>query len=59
MLHNGGENEQWPTSGHTGHITLAVCMVPNASQWEDKVGKGPQVGRWAAKPLLSRGSPTL
>ena len=32
MLHSGGQNQQWPTSGPGGSITLAVWGVSNTSK---------------------------
>ena len=36
MLHNGGQNQQWPTSGPSGHTNAAVQGVPDASERETK-----------------------
>ena len=50
-LHCGKQSRKWPTCGRTGHITLAVRGVPNASR------RGTELD--ATPPLPSRGSPTL
>ena len=51
-----GENQKWPTSGHSGYITPVFSGIPNAWQRE-KLRNGPQVGTVATSPLSSRGSP--
>ena len=51
-----GENQKWPTSGHSGYITRAFSGVPNAQHGE-KIRKGPQLGTMAPSPLPSPGSP--
>ena len=28
MLHRGGQNEKWPSSGPGGYMTLAICGIP-------------------------------
>ena len=38
-----GQNQKWPTCGHSGYLTLAVCGVSNALHG-DKFGIGPHVG---------------
>ena len=51
-----GENQKWPTSGHSGCITSTFSWVPNA-QHGDKIRNSPQVGTVATSRLSSRGSP--
>ena len=55
----GGKIRCEPTCGQIGCITLAVSRVPKASKRGTKSEQGPHVGRLAASPLLSRGSPLL
>ena len=38
-----GQNQKWPTCGHSGYLTLAVSGVPNALH-RDKITNGPHVG---------------
>ena len=49
-LHIGVQNQKWPTSGHGGYITAAVWEVPNASEREDKIRRGPQLAWWLHHP---------
>ena len=49
-----GQSQRWPTNGQNCYITLAFSGVPKQG---DKVKGAPQVGRMAASPLRSRGSP--
>ena len=58
-LHSGGQNEKWPTSGQNAYLTPAVSGIPTASEREDKIRSGPQVGNVATSPLPYRGSPPL
>ena len=51
-----GENQKWPTSGHSGYITPAFLRFTNAQQGE-KIRNGPQVGTVPTSPLPSGGSP--
>ena len=53
-----GQNQKWPTCGHSGYLTPAVSGVPNALHG-DKIRNGPHVGTVATSPLPSRGSPML
>ena len=46
-LHNGGQNQKWPTSGAGGYITPAAWRVTNAAQLGNRIGNGPRVG-WVA-----------
>ena len=55
----GGQNQRWPTSGQGGYITPAASGVPTASEREDRIRGGPQVGKVATSPLPPRGSPPL
>ena len=57
MLHSGGQNQRWPTSGPGGYITLAVWGDPRCCRAGDKIRSGPQVGRVATQPLPSGGVP--
>ena len=43
-LKSGGQNQQWPTSGPGGCITLAAGGVPGTSERPGKISCGPQVG---------------
>ena len=38
-----GQNQKWPTCGHSGYLTPAVSGVPNALHG-DKIRNGPHVG---------------
>ena len=51
-----GENQKWPTSGHSGYITPVFSGIPNAQHGE-KIRNGPHVGKVATSPVPSRGSP--
>ena len=53
-----GQNQKWPTCGHSGYLPLAVLGVPNALHG-DKIRNGPHVGIVATYPLPSRRSPML
>ena len=44
-LQSGGQNHRWPTSGQGGYITPAAWGIPTASDREDKIRSGPQVGK--------------
>ena len=55
MLHSEGQNQNWPTSGPSGYITLAV-WGPQSFRAGDKNRSGPQVGRLVTSPPQS---PTL
>ena len=55
MLPRGGQNHQWPTSGPSGYIALAVWAVPDASRG-NKIRSGPQVGWVATSPMTSEAS---
>ena len=37
-----GQNQKWPTRGHSGYLTPAVSGVPNALH-RDKITNGPHV----------------
>ena len=56
----GGGNQKWPTCGQSGYLTPAVSGIPTAAErgWGG-IRSGPQVGKVATSPLLSRGSPPL
>ena len=41
-----GQNQKWPTCGHSGYLTPAVSGVPNALHG-DKIRNGPHVGTLA------------
>ena len=58
-LQSGGQNQKWPTSGQSGYVTPAVSGIPTALERGGKIRNGPQVGKVATSPLLSRGSPPL
>ena len=51
----------WPTCGKRGYITPALLGVPNTQRGDnnEKWLLGPHVGKEAAAPLPSWGSPTL
>ena len=53
-----GQNQKWPTCGHSGYLPLGVLGVPNALHG-DKIRNGPHVGIVATYPLPSRRSPML
>ena len=56
----GGGNHKWPTCGHSGYVTPAVSGIPTASErGGGGIKSGPQVGKVATSPLLSRGAPPL
>ena len=56
----GGGDQNWPTSGQSGYITVAVSGIPTASQrGGGGITSGPLVGKVATSPLPSRRSPPL
>ena len=55
----GAGNQKWPTSGQSGYITPAVSGIPTAIRRGGKIRGGPLVGKVAASPLPSPGSPPL
>ena len=56
MLHIGGQNQNWPTSGQIGNITLAAWGGPQHFTTNNKIRGGPQVGRLATSlPAQGRG----
>ena len=58
-LQSGGQNQKWPTCGQSGYVTPAVSGIPTALERGREIKSGPQVGKVATSPLLSRKSPPL
>ena len=50
MLHSGGHNQHWPTSGRIGYINPALWEVPNASQWETRSALAHKWADWRHNP---------
>ena len=55
----GGQNQKWPTTGHSGYITPAASGIPTASKRGGKIRSGPYMGKVATSPLPPRGFPRL
>ena len=45
-LHSGGKNQNWPTSGQGGYITLAAWGIPTASQRGEESEVAHKCTRW-------------
>ena len=54
-LQSKGKNEQWPTSGQIGYITLAMWMVPNASERGTKSTMAHKWADWLHHPCRAGG----
>ena len=46
-LQSGGQNQQWPTSGQSGYLTLAVSGIPTAAE---RGAKSEVAHKWAKWP---------
>ena len=53
-----GQNQKWPTCGHSGYLTRAVSGVPNALH-EDIIRNGEHARKVTTKPLPSAKSAML
>ena len=49
-LQSRGQNQQWPTSGHIGYISLAVLGDPNASKRGTKSAMAHKCADWLHHP---------
>ena len=51
LLHSGGQNQKWPTSGQSGYIIPCRLGDPRRFRAGGKIRSGPQVGKVATSPL--------
>ena len=58
-LQSGGQNQKWPTSGHTGYLTPAVSGIPTAAERGAKSEVAHKWANWLPHPLPYRGAPPL
>ena len=58
-LHNGGQNQKWPTSGQNWLPHPCRIGDPHRFRAGVKIRSGAQVGKVATSPLPYRGSPPL
>ena len=56
-LHNGGQNQKWPTSGQSGYLTPAVSGIPTASERGAESEVAHKWANWHLTPAVS-GIPT-
>ena len=49
-LHNGGQNQKWPTSGQIGYLTPAVSGIPTASERGAKSEVAHKWANWLPHP---------
>ena len=49
-LQSGGQNQKWPTSGHSGYLTPAVSGIPTASE---RGAKSEVAHRWEKSGYLT------
>ena len=49
-LHNGGQNQKWPTSGQIGYLTPAVSGIPTASERGTKSEVAHKWANWLPHP---------
>ena len=49
-LQSGGQNQKWPTSGETGHLTPAVSGIPTASERGAKSEVAHKWANWLPHP---------
>ena len=53
-LERRGENQKWPTSGQSGHVTLAVSGIPTASEQGGKSRVAHKWATWLCHPCRLR-----